>query len=307
MENHRVNEESRAFVTGVFHRENLSHVSRSEVSHQSCLSRHATFELVFRVASGKAEVNQIRGGKRACSFGREWTFAIQSVVRIDRASLLVCCDGDSASEVADNEIEFVVGGSHLFRVASRDGPLVQRVPNAQSRHERRPADSCFRKQFINDRGISDISLTAIGLHLCKLFGNQTAQVAGVFAQRVERVVAHLSIHAIDAAGDGLCQSAASYDGIEDKRNVVFLQPFQNEVSAELVLLGDVFVGRQFFGLVPDDRDEQRLSVQIDPDLCGSGAGIDDQDAIAGRGHRLRHFRIKRWIHGGNIWVGCESV
>ena len=45
-------------------------------------------------------------------------------------------------------------------------------------------------------------------------GDDAAQVAGMLARGVAHVVAEVAVHLVDAALDGLAQSAAANDGVE---------------------------------------------------------------------------------------------
>ena len=69
----------------------------------------------------------------------------------------------------------------------------------------------------------------------------------MLAHGVIRVVTHFAVHAIHAAGYGLCQSATADDGVERQVKSVLLEPREHVLLAKFVLVGDFLKRQEFFG------------------------------------------------------------
>lgn len=283
--------------------QNLQHVSRTHVRHESRLTGHAAFELLLGVASAEAKVDEVRRRQCTGTFGREGAFAVECIVSIDGTSLFVSRHRNAATQVANDEVQVLVARADALGITSGNGTLVQCMPNAHTRHERRAADTGFGHKFVNHARIGNVSLAAIGLHIGQFVGNDAAQVAGVLTHGIVRVVTHFAVHAIHTAGNRFRQSATADNGIEHKGNVVILEPVDNQLFAKVLLVGNGFEGLEFFGRMSDVAHFERLVVNVDSHLCRSGARVNYEYAKA----RLLRFGrdVCCRIHRRKVKGVCE--
>ena len=71
----------------------------------------------------------------------------------------------------------------------------------------------------------------------------------MLAHGVVGVVAHAAVHAVDAAGNGLGQSAAPYDGVELEGDALGLKPVDDGLPAQVVLVHNLLEALQLVGVV----------------------------------------------------------
>ena len=150
--------------------------------------------------------------------------------------MFVGCHRDASSQVAYDEVDVFVASACLLGKTAGNGALVECVPNADARHEGRATDASLGQKFVDHAGVGNVSLAGHGLHGRQFVGNDAAQVAGVLAHGVVGVVAHAAVHAVDAAGNGLGQSAAPYDGVELEGDALGLKPVDDGLPAQVVLV-----------------------------------------------------------------------
>ena len=81
------------------------------------------FELLLGVAPAVAQVYEVGSGQCAGSFGRERPLAVEGIVGIDGAPVLMRRHGYASPQMADNEVEVVVAAAHLARIAAGNGAL----------------------------------------------------------------------------------------------------------------------------------------------------------------------------------------
>ena len=214
--------------------------------------------------------------KRAGPFGREGAFAVERVVGVDGAAVLVGRDGNAAAEMADDEVEVFISLPYLLREAVGDGPLVQGVPDADARHDGRTADTGQRRQLVHHARVGD-EAAAVGYLACYLIGDETPQVAGVLVDGVLHVVEHAAVDFIHAAGHGLGEPAAADDGVEIEVDVHAFKLVEHQLLAETVLAGDGFKLCQLFCGVGDGAQHHRTGVFVHRHLGRCRAWIDDKD------------------------------
>lgn len=86
----------------------LQHVVGAEVGDDTGLSAHLLDKLVLRVAAREAKTDKVCCGQGSCALGRERSLAVEGVVGVDGLAMVVGSDGDTATEVADDEVEVLV-------------------------------------------------------------------------------------------------------------------------------------------------------------------------------------------------------
>ena len=96
----------------------------------------------------------------------------------------------------------------------------------------------------------------------------------MLVQGVHQVVQHGVVHLIHPAGDGLQQSAPPDDGIEAEGYAVRLQLIEHKRLAELKLVDDAGIPRQFVHPVADGAHQHRVLVFIHGNLGGGRTGVD---------------------------------
>ena len=143
---------------------------------------------------------------------------------------------DASTQVAHDEAQVLIFLSHLVGIAARDSPLVESVPNAHTRHQRRTAHTCQRREFVHHARIGN-KAAAVGDVLCHFPRNEATQVASVFVERFACVGHHFLIHGVDSARNRFCQSPSRNDGIEVERHLHGAQFVENQLFAEPVLIG----------------------------------------------------------------------
>ena len=249
-------------VAVFYHPHDFRNVRSAEVSHQSSLSCHALFELFLGVASAETQVDEVGGRQRAGPFGREGAFAVERVVGIDGPAVFVGGHRYAAAEVANDEVQVLILFPDALGVPPCNGALVQSVPDADARHERRPADAGFRQQLVHHARVGNVCLAARAEFGGQFGGDDAAQVAGVFSHGVVSVVAHLAVHAVNASPHRLGQSAAPDDGIEAEGDVVFLEPVEYDLPAEVLLVHYLLKQFQFLGFVAYGRYPKRRIANV---------------------------------------------
>ena len=123
--------------------------------------------------------------------------------------------------------------------------MANRLPDAHPRHQRRAGNACLRLHFVNDSRVGDEAPAARYVP-CNLIGNHAAEVADVLVDGLLLVDDHLFRDGEDTAGDRLSQSAPSDDGIEVEWDVAFLQFLDDDLLAEVELVGYALEYAQLF-------------------------------------------------------------
>ena len=162
-------------------------------------------------------MDEAGSGQGAGALGREGTFAIEGVVGINGQPLAMDGHGDATAQVADDEVEVFVALAVFAGKAAGDGLLVEGVPDADARHKGRTADARHLVELVNHARVGNQG-KATWDALCQFVGNDTAEVAGVFADGVVGVFAHLLVDTIDAARHGTGQTAAAHDDVKLHRD-----------------------------------------------------------------------------------------
>ena len=108
-------------------------------------------------------------------------------------------------------------------------------------------------------------------------GDHGAHVGGVLVLgSVFELPDHVVVDLVSAGADGRQQAAAGDDAGEAlQRHAVVFQGLDDQLLAELVLLGHVLKGGQLLGGVDDGLGKEGRLVLKDRDLGGGGAGVDD--------------------------------
>ena len=100
------------------------------------------------------------------------------------------------------------------------------------------------------------------------------------AGTLKAVLDHGVVDGIGAAGDGTQNAAAAGDCVEGLAVEAALpEAVQNDIGAELRLIGDVVIGRELINRVAQGLLEQLVLILEDSDLRGRGAGVDYQNFV----------------------------
>ena len=118
-------------------------------------------------------------------------------------------------------------------------------------------------------------MKATGYHAGYLVSHDTPQVAGVLVDGLTCVVEHLLIDFIHTARDGLGETATAYHSLEEIVDVHALEFVDDELAAEIVLVGDFVKLRQFLHRVANGAQHNGGVVLIHGYLGRGRAGIDD--------------------------------
>ena len=134
-------------------------------------------------------------------------------------------------------------------------------------------------QLVDDGGVDGVGGDAP--HLGQLVAHERAEVAGVLAAgTLKAVLDHGVVDGIGAAGDGTQNAAAAGDCVEGLAvEAALLEAVQNDIGAELRLIGDVVIGRELINRVAQGLLEQLVLILEDSDLRGRGAGVDYQNFV----------------------------
>ena len=87
-------------------------------------------------------------------------------------------DGDASAQVADDEVEVFVACALFTGIATRDGTLVEGVPDSDARHEGRSGNAGYLLQFVRYAGVG-YKGAATGNAGGQVGGNEAAQITGM--------------------------------------------------------------------------------------------------------------------------------
>ena len=113
MVDHGIEDELGLLVAVLNALQHFLHVVGAKVGVESRLAGNALQQLFLVVLATEAETDEVGGGQRAGTLRREGSFAIECVVGIDGAPVVVGCYGDAAAHVTDNKVQVLVGTAHL--------------------------------------------------------------------------------------------------------------------------------------------------------------------------------------------------
>ena len=165
--------------------------------------------------------------------------------------MFVGSDGDTSSHVTDNQVEVLILLADLSGIATSDSTLVQGMPDTDTVHQWRAADTGIVIELIHHTRVGDKRATARYL-VGNLIGNQTAQVTGVVVHRnaAMGVLHHFLVDLIDTALQGFHQSASSDDGLEVEGHLRMAEFVDDHLLAVVQLFDDVIeVGQLLRGVV----------------------------------------------------------
>ena len=146
------------------------------------------------------------------------------------------------------------------------------MPNADSPHQRRTADTCVIVQLVDHSRVCD-EAPAAGNVLCYLVGNDATEVAGVLVYGLSGIVEHLVVNLIDASRQWFGESATANYGLKIKVDVHPFQFGNNEFFTECELVGNVLELAQFLCRVGNRPQQHRTFILINGHLGRCGAGI----------------------------------
>ncbi len=185
-------------------------------------------------------------------------------------------DGYAAAEVGHDEVEVFVAASLVGRKAAGDGALVEGVPGGDTGQQRRAAHAGHIVELVDHAGVGRKGAAA-GDAGGQVGGHAAAQVAGMVAQGVLHLGEHHVVDLIDAALDGLEQTAAAHDGIKLQRDFVAAEHVEHQVAAKLKLVAHLGVAAQLLDRVGYTLGEQRIEIVVYGYLGRGRAGIYGQN------------------------------
>ena len=188
-------------------------------------------------------------------------------------------DGVAAAHVADDDVDLVIAAADGLGIAAGHGLLVQAVELALTDELGVAGVAGDGDQLVDDGGVDGVGGDAP--HLGQLVAHERAEVAGVLAAgTLKAVLDHGVVDGIGAAGDGTQNAAAAGDCVEGLAvEAALLEAVQNDIGAELRLIGDVVIGRELINRVAQGLLEQLVLILEDSDLRGRGAGVDYQNFV----------------------------
>ena len=197
------------------------------------------------------------------------------VVAVDHASVLMGGDGDAAINMADDEVQLLIGVSQLFRMALCRFLDTQRMRNGMPVDA---ADACNPgqiRELVDDRGIERQDASAIFfLHLT---GKLHAEIGHMIETALLElcILNHLIIDFIDAAGHGVGTAATADNGIKaGKIQMVVPDKLPYDLVAIRKLIVDGVKGLQYGGIMEDVFAGGDLISIVIGQLCRCGALID---------------------------------
>lgn len=178
-----------------------------------------------------------------------------------------------------NAVEKIKAAADGLGIAAGHGLLVQAVELALTDELGVAGVAGDGDQLVDDGGVDGVGGDAP--HLGQLVAHERAEVAGVLAAgTLKAVLDHGVVDGIGTAGDGTQNAAAAGDCVEGLAvEAALLEAVQNDIGAELRLIGDVVIGRELINRVAQGLLEQLVLILEDSDLRGRGAGVDYQNFV----------------------------
>ena len=213
-------------------------ICRAQMGRQTGTPGDTLFKFVFCVSAGATKVDQLSCRKCPRTLRRKRSFAVKRIINVDSLAMMMDTDRYATAQVTNNQIQIFIPDMLCGRISAGNGALVQRMPDSDAGHQRRPCDTGYLIQLIHNARIG-YERTTTGKQCGKFGSYEASQVAGVGAHGMQNIIQHGIIHLIYAARYRFQQSAASHYGVKLKRNIISLQLFQHQVLAELKLVDDV--------------------------------------------------------------------
>ena len=186
--------------------------------------------------------------------------------------MVVGSDGDTATEVADDEVEVLVACAMVLGIAAGNGLLVERMPDAVARQQRRTRNLGLGSQLIDHTRVGH-ETRATDL-LGNLVSDDAALVAGVLVEGLALVLDHLIIDTEDTRLDRLGKSATADDGVELHGKTMLLHLCDDQILAHLILVGDTLILLQLLAGVVDGCFKDQVLVVGNGNLRRSRTRID---------------------------------
>ena len=181
-------------------------------------------------------------------------------------------DGYTATEVADDEVEVLIACAMVLGIAAGNGLLVERMPDAVARQQRRTRNLGLGSQLIDHTGVGH-ETRATDL-LGNLVSDDAALVAGVLVEGLALVLDHLIIDTEDTRLDRLGKSATADDGVELHGKTMLLHLCDDQILAHLILVGDTLILLQLLAGVVDGCFKDQVLVVGNGNLRRSRTRID---------------------------------
>lgn len=160
----------------------------------------------------------------------------------------------------------------VLGIAAGNGLLVERMPDAVARQQRRTRNLGLGSQLIDHTRVGH-ETRATDL-LGNLVSDDAALVAGVLVEGLALVLDHLIIDTEDTRFDGLGKSATTDDGVELHGKTMLLHLCDDQILAHLILVGDTLILLQLLAGVVDGCFKDQVLVVGNGNLRRSRTRID---------------------------------
>ena len=189
-------------------------------------------------------------------------------------------DRDTPAHVDHDEVFFIVRHTQILGGAASGGPLREGVETALPLEGRVARVSSQRPELVDHHRVGNKGRSAGAA--ADLVGQRGAEARGMLTPfSAPQVADHLGVYSVDAAGDGLGQSAAAGNGQTPLQvDPLFFYETPNGVEAELVLIDHAVELGQLLLRMADLLGGQTIQAAIDGQLRGSRAGIKDDHQVA---------------------------
>ena len=242
----RVYEPDRSRVAGLVVILDLEEIVGSEMCDRTALAYDHPFDLVVCIFAAETHLRHRQGSNAARAFGAERAFAVKGIVDIGSHALFMKRYGHSASEMCDDDIEFIGLPAAFFGITPDHGPRVERMEDTLFREFRMPGHASQLRKFVHCHRVCDIGLAGIIAVLrislpCYGIGKDGSEIAGMLTVNgIGKIGNHLVIDHVRAGAVRLYKSAPSHYGIEGLyAHACRLQRFHDSVVTEILLGTDV--------------------------------------------------------------------
>ena len=165
--------------------------------------------------------------------------------------MFVGTDGDTASEMHTDEVEFLVFLADSLSMLTGNHLLVQGVENRDTREQRVTRVTCHVFHLVHHDRVGDVSFHAV--FLGDIVGDETAEVAGVLTIRCGFEVAeHRLVHLINTRCQWVEQTATADDGADTVDvNAFVFQLIENHIFTIRKLVCNLIEFSQIFDRMLD--------------------------------------------------------
>ena len=122
------------------------------------------FKFVFCVAAGATKVDQLSCRKCPRTLRRKRSFAVKRIIDVDSLAMMMDTDRYATAQVTNNQIQVFIPDMLCGRISAGNGALVQRMPDSDAGHQRRPCDTGYLIQLLPGAGEDVITKVEGGIY-----------------------------------------------------------------------------------------------------------------------------------------------